>query len=166
MRRLISMAVLVALALALSVLEMSLPLPFVAPGAKLGLSNIVLLLAIVLFPFREAFMIAVIKPFVLMLVTGSVTSLIYSMAGSILSCLVMVFAYRYLSHWFSLTGVSVLGSVAHNFAQITVAALILNNFWMYGYLPLLVLIGIGTGIFVGLTTEYLTNHLRRLKLNL
>ena len=40
-RTMIFMALLVGLALAISLFESVIPIPFVAPGAKLGLSNIV-----------------------------------------------------------------------------------------------------------------------------
>ncbi len=162
MRRYIYLAVLVATALALSILEMSLPLPFIAPGAKLGLSNMVILVTLILFGFKEGFIVAVLKSLVLMLVAGSVSSMLYSMAGSVLSVVVMWFTYRYFSNIFSLIGVSILGASAHNFAQITVAALITENIKMYSYLPVLIIVGLFTGYFVGISSKYISNHLRRL----
>lgn len=162
MRRYIYLAVLVATALALSILEMSLPLPFIAPGAKLGLSNMVILVTLILFGFRDGFIVAVLKSLVLMLVAGSVSSMLYSMAGSVLSVVVMWISYRYFSNIFSLIGVSILGASAHNFAQITVAALITENIRMYSYLPVLIIVGLFTGYFVGISSKYISNHLKRL----
>lgn len=165
MRKYIYLAVLVATALALSIIEMSIPLPFIAPGAKLGLSNMVILVTLVLFGFKDGFLVAIIKSVVLMLATGSVSSMLYSLAGSVLSVIVMYIAYKYMNRYLSLIGVSILGAAAHNFAQITVAALITENIRMYSYLPILTIVGIFTGYFVGISSKYISEHLYKLGIN-
>lgn len=162
MRRYIYLAVLVATALALSIIEMSIPLPFIAPGAKLGLSNMVILVTLVLFGFKDRVLVAVMKSVVLMLATGSVSSMLYSLAGSVLSVVVMHIAYKYFNSFLSIIGVSILGAAAHNFAQITVAALITENIRMYTYLPVLTIVGIFTGYFVGISSKYISEHLYKL----
>ncbi len=54
------------------------PIPFIAPGAKLGLSNIVILITLVVFGFKEALIVGMLKSFVFTLVTGSVSSLFFT----------------------------------------------------------------------------------------
>ena len=149
----IFISLLVSIGLALSVLESAIPLPIAMPGAKLGLSNMVVLITLVVFGFKDG-----IK--VLMLVTGSISSFIYSISGAILSCIIMYIAYRYFSKIFSLIGVSILGALAHNTAQVTVASLMLSNLRIYSYLPFLMLIGLFTGYFVGLASIYIVNNLK------
>lgn len=67
----------VAMALSLSVIESLIPLPFIAPGVKLGISNIVILICIV-FGFKDSLIVGVLKSILLMLVTGAVTSFLFT----------------------------------------------------------------------------------------
>lgn len=162
MRRYIYIGILTAIALVISLFESAIPLPFIAPGAKLGLSNIVILVTLVVFGFKYGLAVGVLKSLGLMLVSGSVSSMVYSLAGALGSILVMGLALKYLSAYLSLIGVSVLGAGAHSFSQITVAALVTSNIHMYSYLPVLVVLGIFTGFFVGLGSIYVSDHLIKL----
>lgn len=160
-RKLIFLSLLVAIGLGLGLVESMMPLPFVAPGAKLGLSNMVILITLVVFSPKDAFVVGILKSIVLTLVTGSVTSLFYSLSGSVLSCLAMTIVYKYFSNIFSLIGVSIFGAMTHNFAQVLVACLMMNNFRIFSYLPILQLTSIFTGYFVGLTSKFAVNNLRK-----
>lgn len=161
MNKLIFLSLLVSIGLALSVLESAIPLPITVPGAKLGLSNMVILVTIVVFGFKEGFVVGILKSIVLVLVTGSVTSLLYSLSGAVLSCIAMGVIYRYFSSIFSLIGVSIFGAIAHNFGQVSVAALMMYNIRIYSYLPVLLIIGLFTGYFVGLASIYISNNLQK-----
>lgn len=161
LHRMIFISILVAIGLALSVLESAIPLPIAMPGARLGLSNIVVLVSIVVFGFKDGLKVSALKSTVLMLVTGSVSSFIYSIFGAILSCIMMYIAYRYMSKIFSLIGVSIIGAVSHNFAQVSVASFVMNNFRIFSYLPFLMLIGLFTGYFVGLASIYIIKNLKK-----
>lgn len=159
-KKLIFLSLLVSLGLALSIIESMMPLPFVAPGAKLGLSNIVILITLVVFGFKEALIVGVLKSFVFTLVTGSISSLFYSLSGSILSLFTMYLALKKFSKVFSLVGVSILGAVAHNFGQILVASLMMKNFRIFSYYPILLLTSLFTGYFVGLASIYIVKNLK------
>jgi len=158
-KKMIFISLLVAIGLALGVVESMIPLPFVAPGAKLGLSNIVILLTLTILGFKEAFLVAVLKSLLLALVTGNISSLFYSLSGAIFSCILMYIVYRYGSNIFSLIGVSIFGAIGHNFAQVLVASLMLNNFKIFYYYPVLLLTGLFTGYFVGLSSNYIKKHM-------
>lgn len=161
-RTMIFMALLVGLALAISLFESVIPIPFVALGAKLGLSNIVILVTLVVFGFRRALIVACLKSVLLMLVTGSVSSMFFSLAGALFATTVMGIAYFKVSRKvFSLIGVSILGAVAHNFGQLSVAYIVMHNPYVYSYLPVLVLAGLFTGFFVGLSGRYVTANLKQ-----
>lgn len=160
LNKIIFVSLLVAIGLALSVLESSIPLPVAIPGARLGLSNMVILVSLIIFGFKEAFTISVLKSVLLMLVTGNVSSFFYSIAGAILSSIVMYLVYKYMSKFFSLIGVSIWGAVAHNIAQVGVASLILSNIRVFSYLPVLLLLSLFTGYFVGLSAIYISNSLK------
>lgn len=159
-QKLIFISLLVSIGLALSVLESAIPLPIIAPGAKLGLSNMVILVTLVVFGFREALAVGILKSLLLVLITGSVSSLAYSLSGSILSCIAMAIIYKYFSMIFSLIGVSILGAVAHNFAQVSVAAVMMSNARIYSYLPILLITSLFTGYFVGLSSIYISRNLQ------
>lgn len=158
-KKMIFISLLVSIGLALGVVESMIPLPFIAPGAKLGLSNIVILLTLTLFGFREAFLVALLKSLLLSLVTGNVSSLFYSLSGAVFSCILMYIVYKYGSNVFSLIGVSIFGAMGHNFAQVLVASLMLSNFRIFYYYPILLLTSLFTGYFVGLSSNYIKTHI-------
>ncbi|NLY44888.1 MAG: Gx transporter family protein [Tissierella sp.] len=160
LNKMLFLSVLVSVGLALSVLESAIPLPITFPGAKLGLSNMVVLITLVVFGFRDGITVAMLKSAVLMLVTGSISSFLYSFSGAVLSCLAMYIGYRFFTKIFSLIGVSILGALAHNFAQVTVATIIMNNLRIYTYLPFLMLTSIFSGYFVGLASTYIIKNLK------
>lgn len=161
LNKMIFISLLAAVGLALGVLESAIPLPIAMPGARLGLSNMVVLVTIVIFGFKDGIKVSMLKSVVLMLVTGSVSSFIYSFSGAVLSTIAMYITYRYLSKLFSLIGVSIMGALAHNFAQVSVASLILANIRIYTYLPFLMIMSLFTGYFVGLSSRMIIKNLRR-----
>lgn len=152
LRKLIFLSLLVSVGLVLSIIESMMPVPFVVPGAKLGLSNMVILITLVVFGFKEALIVGMLKSIIFTVASGSISSLFYSLSGSILSCIIMYLVYNNFSKVFSLIGVSIFGAVAHNFAQVLVASLMMNNFKIFSYLPILLLISLFTGYFVGLAS--------------
>lgn len=159
LKKLVFLSILVSVGLGLSVLESAIPLPIMIPGARLGLSNMVILVTLIIFGFKEGLIVSVLKSIILMLVTGSVSSFIYSISGAILSCITMFLTYKYCHSIFSLIGVSIIGALSHNFGQVTVASLMMNNLRIYTYLPFLMLISLFTGYFVGLASRYIVKNL-------
>ncbi|NLJ58110.1 MAG: Gx transporter family protein [Tissierellia bacterium] len=166
-QRYVFLSLLTAAALILSIIESMIPLPFIAPGAKLGLSNIVILTAVVLFGFRDSLLVVILRSILLMLIATNPITFIYSISSGIVSTIVMYLGCRYLSSKFSLIGISVLGAMAHNATQVTVAAILFTTTKLYYYLPILSLVSIFTGCFVGYTSIFVTNNLDKtlLKLN-
>lgn len=160
-RKLVILSLLVSLALAISLVEQYIPLPIGVPGAKLGISNMVILTTLVIFGFREMLVVAALKSVLLLLITGSVTGFWYSFSGAVVSSVVMGIGKKCLMPPFSLVGISELGAFGHNVGQISIACIIFSNYKLYYYLPVLTLFGVFTGYFVGLSTEYITKHLNR-----
>lgn len=159
--KMIFLSLLVSVGLALNILESAIPLPIALPGARLGLSNMVVLVTLIVFGFKDGIKVAMLKSIVLMLITGSVSSFIYSISGAILSCISMFFFYRSFPNIFSLIGISIVGAATHNFAQVSVAALMLSNLRIYSYLPVLLLISLFTGYFVGLSSINIVANLKK-----
>lgn len=165
LQRYIFLSLLTAAALILSILEGMIPLPYIAPGAKLGLSNIITLTIIVVFGFKDALLVVVIRCILLMLVATNPITFIYSIASGIMSTIVMSLGCRYFKK-LSLIGISVLGAMTHNATQITVAAILFGTFNLYYYLPILSLVSIFTGCFVGYTSIFISDNLRKTVLKL
>ncbi|MEW9124208.1 MAG: Gx transporter family protein [Thermotaleaceae bacterium] len=143
-------------------MESFLPVPFIVPGAKLGLANIVNLITLVLFGFRYAIAVSIVRCVVVVLGTGVVTSFFYSIVGAGLSTFFMWIIMRKFSSYFSLIGVSIFGAMAHNIGQLTVASLMVQNPLIFTYLPIMMLMSLFTGYFVGLTSIYATPRLSRI----
>lgn len=153
-------AVLVSQALVLHYIEGFFPV--LAPGAKLGLANIVTMVALSIFGFKEAMVIVIIRSFLGPLLGGSVTGILYSLSGGILSCLVMAILYYRFNDYFTLMGISTAGAVFHNIGQLLVAS------WIFGtigilltYLPILMSAAVITGYFIGLVSNYIIGYLDR-----
>ncbi len=159
-KKIVMLALIVSQALVLHLLEGFIPV--LAPGAKLGLANIMTLVTLVLFGFREAIVVVIIRSILGPLLGGSPTAILYSLAGGILSCLVMgLLYYRYISY-FSIIGISTLGAIFHNIGQLLVASWLFQNIGiLFTYLPVLTVAALVTGFFIGLVSRYLIKFLRQ-----
>ncbi|MCD7847101.1 MAG: Gx transporter family protein [Oscillospiraceae bacterium] len=151
--------VLAGLAFGLSYLEMLLPTPGIV-GAKLGLANLAVLVALYLSSWREAAAVSGVRIVLSWLMFGSFTGMIYSLAGGILSLLVMALLKKI--DRFSPVGVSVAGGVGHNIGQI-LAALVLLGTGVLGYLPVLIILGAVSGAIIGVVALVLINALRKVR---
>lgn len=142
-------AVLIALALALSYTEGLIPLQMVIPlpGIKLGLANIVILIALSLFKTRYAWMILISRCILGAVFGGGITGLAFSMGGGILALSAMAAAKK--STLFSIYGISVIGAAAHNIGQILAAMVLMNSVYIGAYLPYLLMVAIVTGLLTG-----------------
>lgn len=138
----------IALAFVLSYVESLFPTFIAVPGVKLGLTNLVVLIALVRIGKKDAFFINMIRILLVGFTFGTAFSLLYSFAGGILSFLVMMLFYG--KNRFSVIGVSVAGGVAHNVGQILVAMVVLESNALLYYLPVLILSGTLAGVVVGI----------------
>ena len=149
---------LVAVAFVLSYVESMLPLNFGVPGIKVGLSNIVVLFSIFNLNQLTAFCIAIVRIILCGITFGSLSGLLYSLSGGILSFMVMLLLKK--TKKFSVYGVSVAGGVSHNIGQILVAIVVLNNKLIMYYLPFLLIAGIVAGIATGMLGGILIKRFR------
>lgn len=146
-RRLALSAMFAALALIFSYVEAMIPVPVPVPGIKLGIANLVIVMAIYKLGFRYAFTINCVRIVIAGLLFSGVFGMFYSFAGGILSILVMYLLYK--TGWFSMIGVSMAGGVAHNLGQLITASLIVSNIRMMSYFSILLFSGLFSGIAVG-----------------
>ena len=155
-------AILAALAMILSYVEAMVPMPVPIPGIKLGLANLVILLAIYRLGFKYALAINCIRIFVTGLLFTGVFGILYSLAGGLLSLLVMYLLYR--TEIFSMVGVSMAGGVAHNLGQLLTACLIMSNIRLMSYFAVLLFAGMGSGIIMGIVAWLVCQRLPHLKI--
>lgn len=157
--KIVYMGLLVSMALALSLIERILPIPFIAPGAKLGLANLIIIISVyTLDSYKDSFIILILRILLSSTLGGSMSSLLYSISGGILSFIITIFVKHLGSNYVSIIGVSTSAGVFHNIGQLFAASIIFKNINIFLYLPLLSISGIGTGIFIGLSANYILNH--------
>ena len=142
------MGVFIALAMIFSYIEVLIPFNFGIPGVKLGIANIVTVTSLYIFSTGEAFGISVIRIVLMGILFGNGMSLLYSLAGGLLSFLAMWIGKKI--NWFSVMGVSVAGGVFHNVGQILAVMLVMKNSVFVAYLPVLFVAGVVTGYLIGL----------------
>ncbi|OPL09223.1 MAG: hypothetical protein AVO33_07100 [delta proteobacterium ML8_F1] len=151
--------VLIAQAMILGFIERLIPLNFVVPGAKLGLANIVTLVSLYLLTFKETGLVLIGRILLLGFLFGSLSSLLYSLSGGILALIIMGILIK--GEALGIIGISILGAVSHNVGQLMMAALVIENFNIMYYLPLLLVFAVPTGIVVGTTSKLLLKYLKR-----
>lgn len=150
--------VMIALAMVLSYLESLVPISFAVPGVKLGLANLVTILAIYRLDLRQTFVISLCRIVLSGLLFTSLLVIVYSLAGACLSILVMVLLKKVKI--FTMTGVSVSGAIAHNVGQLIVAAILLENANILYYIAVLAISGTIAGVCIGLLASIILKNIR------
>jgi heptaprenyl diphosphate synthase len=157
-KKLTHLSVLIAFALVMHTIEASVPLPMVIPGAKLGLANVITLLALVIYGFSAALFVAMTRTILGSIFLGNFLGLGFwlSFSGAVAATLIMAMGVvLWRRGTLSLIAVSVLGAAAHSTAQVSVAALVIQNINLLRlYLPLLLLLALPAGFFTGLVVVY------------
>lgn len=149
-----------ALAFVLSYLESLLPINVGVPGVKLGLANLVVIVALETIGFKEACALSLVRVLLTAFTFGNPAGMLYSLAGGAFSLLAMAGAKKL--NLFSLAGISVLGGVFHNIGQLAAAVLVVETASLVYYLPVLVLSGTAAGVAVGGLAAVLIRHLKGL----
>lgn len=145
------------LAIVVSYIEVLLPIPVGIPGIKIGLANGVIMVLLYFTTWKRAFFISVLRILLAGLLFGNPMTIVYSLAGAILSIIVMAFLKR--TGGFSAVGLSVAGGVAHNLGQLSVAVLLMENVRIYYYAPVLLVTGTVAGIAIGALTAGLVKKI-------
>ncbi len=136
-----------ALALIFSYIEGLIPFDFGIPGVKLGLANLIIVFALYKLNLRDVYLLSLVRVLLSGALFGNYFSIVYSLAGGLLSLSVMVF----LKHreGYSILGISMAGGVFHNVGQVLVAMILVETFSVIYYLPVLLLAGLVTGALIG-----------------
>lgn len=154
-RRVAYIGILSGLGFGLSYIELLIP-SVGLPGAKLGLANLAVLASIYFLSFTDAALVSFIRIMLSWIFFGSFTAMLYSLAGSFASLIVM-FAVK-KTDLFSVIGVSIAGGAAHNIGQLIAACAVLGM-GAVGYLPALMVFGTISGAVVGILASLLLRAL-------
>ncbi|MEG1612800.1 MAG: Gx transporter family protein [Clostridia bacterium] len=149
--------IMLSLALILSLIETALPpiMP-VVPYAKIGFSNIVLLVALMLLGYKSCILILIIKCLLVGIFSGNIFSIVYSLPAGIISYSVTALIINIKQ--ISLVAVSTVGSIVHNIVQILVASIVIGHtVWLT--LPYLLLLGGAVGVGIGVVTFVVLKYL-------
>lgn len=151
-----------ALALIFSYVEMLIPISFGIPGVKLGLANLIIVIALYKMRLSEAYLLSVVRVVLSGFIFGNYFSIIYSLAGGLLSLTAMACLKK--NDGFSVMGVSVAGGVCHNIGQLIVAMLVVETFSVAYYVPVLLVAGVATGLVIGLVANGMIRRLKDIQL--
>ena len=149
-----------ALALIFSYIETLIPIQFGVPGIELGLANLIIVIVLYRTGWREALLLSVVRVVLAGFIFGNLFSIVYSLAGGILSLAVMALLKR--TDRFSVIGISIAGGVCHNIGQLIVAMVVVETYQVGYYLPVLLIAGVITGAVIGAVAGEVLKRIRNL----
>lgn len=146
-----------ALALIFSYVETLIPFQIGIPGVKLGLANLIIVVALYKLSLKETYLLSIVRVLLSGFLFGNYFSIIYSLAGGLLSLTVMAALKR--CGGFSVMGVSLAGGVFHNIGQLLIAMAVVETYSVMYYLPVLLVAGMITGFVIGLVSNEMLKRL-------
>ena len=157
-RQIALLALLTALAILIGYVESLIPLNFGIPGVKPGLCNIVILITLLLFSWKEALLVSCARVLIIGFLFGNLFSIAYGLAGTGLSILVMALLLKAGRN--GIAAISAAGGTAHNMGQLLVAKIVLPALPAEEYATVLIISGLVTGTIVGILVYEIYRRLR------
>ena len=151
-KRLCTLSLMIAIAFAFSYLESLIPFNFGIPGIKLGIANLVVIVALYTMNAKDALFISIIRILLSGLAFSGPFAMIYSLIGGLLSFLVMFATKK--SNKLSPIGVSALGGTV-------VAAVVMRTYRIIYYFPILMIVGLVTGILNGIIADIIIKRIAK-----
>ena len=150
-----------ALSLIFSYVESLIPISFGIPGVKLGLANLVTVIALYSMDTKSAYILSVLRIVLAGFMFGNLFAILYSLAGGLFSLSIMTLVKR--TDAFSMVGVSVTGGVCHNVGQLLVAVIVLESISIANYLPVLLISGMLTGLVIGILALEMMKRIKKIE---
>lgn len=141
-------SIMISFAMILSYIESLIPFYFGAPGIKLGLANFIVVFMMFQNKAKEAIIMNIIRIILVGFLFGNLFSIVYSLAGGILSFFFMIVCKKL--GLFEILGISMIGGITHNVGQILMAFFVLKSVGIFYYIPILLIAGLVTGMLIGL----------------
>lgn len=150
---------LLALSLILSYVETLIPVSFGIPGIKLGLANLIVVIGLYQISVKELYLLSISRVLLSGFIFGNMASILYSLAGGILSITVMMVLKKIDKN--SVLGISMAGGVFHNLAQLIVAMILVETYQVVYYIPVLIVAGLLTGLLIGMIGREVCVRIRK-----
>lgn len=147
----------IAVAMVLSYLESLIPVNIAVPGVKLGLANLAAIVVMYRMSAGDAWLVSLVRIFLSALLFGNMMVMVYSLAGAVLSLIVMTICKKF--DLFGVVGVSITGAVSHNAGQVMAAALLMKSGNIMLYIPVLCISGTIAGVCIGIAGAVLIKNL-------
>ena len=147
-----------SLAIIMGWVEMMVPIPIPVPGVKLGLANVIIVMAMYFFGGKEALGISLIRIIISGILFSGFSGFLYSVSGAIFSFFVMLLAKDIFK--FNIYSVSILGGICHNIGQFVVASLVVKTNLAI-YMPILIISGLITGALIGIIAKNCLSYIKR-----
>ena len=147
------LSVLLCLALLMGYIEHLTAFDVGVPGVKAGFAHIVVLFTLYRYGVSMAFGVNLCRIGLSALLFGNAVSAFYGVCGGLLAFFVMWLLKKI--NLFGVVGVSALGAVCHNMAQLGAAALLSGTVYVFSYAPVLLVAGTVFGALTGLLCLFL-----------
>lgn len=159
-KRMMYITMLIAISILFHLIESMIPLPLPLPGFKLGLANIVGLVALYMYDAKIMITVNLMRVILASLMRGILFAPGFwlSLCGVLLSSCAAVFAKRFTS--MTIYGVSSASSAFHVVGQVIAVTILYSQFLMGALLPILLLLSIPTGLFTGFLAKQVLNRIR------
>ncbi len=148
--------ILTALSLISFIIENLFP-PIIFAGARIGVSNIFILLSLILLGNSYAFICLILKTVLGSLFAGNISMVIYSLPSGVIALTAEILLLKLVKC--SIISASTVGAVINSLCQNLVFCLITNTVEVLYYLPYLAIIAVLSGLTVGLATFLIVKRL-------
>ena len=156
-RKLTTLGLLTAIALTIFMVENQIPSIVPLPGVKLGLANIVTVFTVFALSPKDGILVLCARIFLGAVFAGNFSTVFYSAAGGLLAILATIGLKKVLKPN-QLWAAGCMGAIAHSIGQMAMAILLLGTPSLIVYLPVMIAVSIITGLFTGLSAQYLVNR--------
>ncbi len=156
-KKLVTLALLSAIALTIFMVEAQIPALVPIPGVKLGLANIVTVFTVFALGAKEGAAVLLVRVFLGAVFAGNFSTIFYSAAGGACAIAVTILLRKILTKS-QLWVAGCLGAVAHSIGQMAMAILLTGTPGLLVYLPVMVAVSIVTGLFTGLCAQLLIHR--------
>ncbi len=147
--RTVNLTIFVSLAITLSIFDNLIPINFLIPGMKLGLANLVIVVLLPFYDFRELLLIQVLRVTITAFILGLFSIYFFSLFGALFALILMYLAKKIFKNKITYYTLSMIGAIGHNIGQILFAIFYFQTIELIYYIPFLVTFGSITGFALG-----------------
>ncbi len=151
-RKMILISNFLAIAIVLNLIESALALSPV-PGAKLGFANVITLIILYIYSFKDSSAMTLLRVILVGVLSGRLLGPTFYMSLSGAASAVLAMGVLKKTNFFGILGVSVIGSIFHVFGQIGAGIFVIGSTAILYWLPLMLLLSIPAGVITGVIAK-------------